>query len=239
MHIRVLTSCTKTKTVDCPDDSMLERADFEAGEERLEQREQDLAAYCRPAGEMYGGRQHKELMRGVQAFRTEHPDATVDVHILSAGYGVISEDRVIAPYNVTFSDMSDGDIRDWADAQEMPSEVRDVLAAPADLTLFLLGGKYATAAGIDENADLGSPVLFFCNKKTATMLPDLPQLKPVVVSQREATRFSEGIVWLKGHLARRLLVRLMRDPTFLDTVTRPESDVLDLLDEQIAMPLDG
>jgi hypothetical protein len=239
VRIRILTSCTKTKTVDCPDDALLTRSDFEAGEEHLEKRERDLSSYCRPAGEMYGGRQHEELMRGVRAFRKARLDADVDVSILSAGYGVVPENRSIAPYDVSFTGVSDGDVRDWADARGMPSQVRDFLAVPADLTLLLLGGKYATAANVDERADLGSPVLFFCNQQTAPTLPNLPQLKPVVVSQREASRFSEGIVWLKGHLARRFLVRLMRNPAFLETAIRPEANVLDLLDEQMAMPFDG
>jgi len=188
---------------------------------------------------MYAGRQHEELMRGVHTLRTARSDTSVEVHILSAGYGVIPEDRPIAPYDVAFSDMPDREVREWADTLGVPAQVRDFLAVPADLNLLLLGGKYATAARVDENADLGAPALFFCNQQTAKNLPDHPPLKPIVVRQREATRFSEGIVWLKGHLARRLLVRLVREPNFLKTVIDPESDVLDLLDEQMAIPLDG
>jgi hypothetical protein len=239
VRIRVLTSCTKTKIVDCPDEVQLTKSDFEAGGDHLEKREQELSSCCRPAGEMYAGRQHEELMRGVRALRQTRPNANVDVHVLSAGYGVIPENQSIAPYNVSFSDMPSGEVRDWADDLDVPGQVREFLAARSDLTLLLLGQKYATAASVDEEVTLGGPVLYFCNQETARGLPNVPKLKPVVVSQRESTRFSEGIIWLKGHLARRLLVRLANNPDFVDTVTSPDADVLDLLDDQMAIPLGG
>jgi hypothetical protein len=188
---------------------------------------------------MYAGRQHEELMRGVQTFREARSDSQIDVYVLSAGYGVIHETRSIAPYDVSFSDMSGSEIHEWAQVLDVPEQVGSFLAGSADLIIVLLGRKYATAAGINEEVNLGGPVLFFANQETAHDLPDLARLKPVVVRQRDATRFSEGIVWLKGHLARRLLSKLVHNPGLIDTFTDPGSDVLDLLDDQITMPFNG
>jgi hypothetical protein len=44
-------------------------------------------------------------MEGVQLLRQSLGREAVDVVILSAGYGVIPEDKTIVPYEVTFNTM--------------------------------------------------------------------------------------------------------------------------------------
>ena len=96
----VISSCTGDKVVNTPAELKLE--DF-ADADRLKRREHELASYRRPASVMYTGKQHEYLMRGVDKLRRAYGDNFVDLRILSAGYGLIEEDRVICPYDVTFS----------------------------------------------------------------------------------------------------------------------------------------
>src|ERR1700722_13918517 len=106
----VIASCTAHKEGTAPAELKLE--DF-ADTDRLERREHELASYRRPASEMYTGKQHEYLMRGVDKLRRAYGDNFVDLRILSAGYGLIEEDRVICPYDVTFSKMGKPQRRAW------------------------------------------------------------------------------------------------------------------------------
>ena len=68
----------------------------------------------RPAGAMYSGRQHLALMRGVAKIRERFGPEAVAVQIISAGYGLISEQQLIAPYNATFRGMPRRMASSWA-----------------------------------------------------------------------------------------------------------------------------
>lgn len=93
----------------------------------------------RPAGTLYSGEQHVRLMRGVRAAREQ--GAEVSVSILSAGDGVVEEGQMIAPYEMTFNTMKKKESRAWATMLGIQKRVREVLAAPSDMTLILLGDR--------------------------------------------------------------------------------------------------
>lgn len=88
MRILVITSRTGEKTVETP--NALTQADFAAGPAHLASRELGLPAI--PAQDLYAGLQHIRLMDGIRAVRA-HPESgwAVDLHILSAGYGLWSQ----------------------------------------------------------------------------------------------------------------------------------------------------
>lgn len=140
MKILVIGSCTGDKGKDYPKDKQLTEADFD-DPARLERREQELSKWIKPAAEMYRGRQHTQMMDGVRLLRSLYGDDTCDVAILSAGYGLVSEHRPIAPYNVTFTDMPDRQIKDRGEKLELPFKIRN-LTADYPLVFFLLGDKY-------------------------------------------------------------------------------------------------
>jgi len=99
-RLLVISSCTGDKEEKSPRELTLE--DF-ADADRLARREHELASFRRPASVMYTGKQHEYLMHGVDKLRRAYGHYFVDLRILSAGYGLIDEDRVICPYDVTFS----------------------------------------------------------------------------------------------------------------------------------------
>ena len=98
----VVGSCTGQKDDEgCPEELKLTEADFgtTANLLKAEHRAKD---WMKPAGKMYTGRQHGLMMNGVKHLRAYFDAASFDVAIVSAGYGLISEERLIAPYNITF-----------------------------------------------------------------------------------------------------------------------------------------
>lgn len=139
MKILVITSCGSKKKYKCS--KQLTREDF-VSPELLHRRTKELKDYKTPAAEMYTGPQHQCLMAGLKEIREVHGPTVVDLHIVSAGYGLLCEDNVIVPYNVTFGKRRE--IRGLSDNLQI-HECVETLIAGYDLVFFLLGEKYVRA----------------------------------------------------------------------------------------------
>ena len=227
MKILVITSCTGEKAVDSPD--RLTLADFRQGHAHVDEREAALATLLTPAEMLYSGMQHQRLMRGVRAAR-QSPGIDVDLHIVSAGYGLVPASRKLAPYEATFIGMKKPEARAWAKSLNLAADARKLLAQPYDLALVLLGDDYLGALSLDGDVELGGPTVLFCGKASAARLPTLKGLQPVVLANRDATRFSCGMVGIKGELASRVLERLVRNPAELSAITDGKASLLDQLE---------
>ena len=100
MRLLVVGSCTGEKDVrDCP--SSLTEADFD-DPSTLPRREAELSRWALPAVRLYTGWQHRYMMVGVKAIRERFGSAACALKIISAGYGLVDEDRNLVPYEATF-----------------------------------------------------------------------------------------------------------------------------------------
>jgi len=243
LTIRVITSCTGKKKkpahLDEPVENPLTLEDFRIGDERLEEREQELKEInaSMAARTLYAGQQHKRLMRAVEeiGFRGVAGEAMpeLDLWILSAGYGLMPEGKEVAPYESTFRDMRKQALRDWADQLDIPAQVRKVLAKDADLILVLLGDDYWQALDLNGDETLGGAGLFFCGSVMGRTLSFPERATPVVLRRKTAKRFSCGLVGLKGELAARILLWLSEDPSQVDRFqSGSDADVVSLLEER-------
>lgn len=125
-RILIITSCTGKKHHKATNQLTIE--DFK-DTERLRERTESLSEFSCPSGQMYTGLQHLRLMEGVDILRSLPPKAdarglatatlshfgkeAVDVKIISAGYGLIPEDKAIVPYSVTFNSMKNDEVYSW------------------------------------------------------------------------------------------------------------------------------
>jgi len=217
LRIVVLTSCTGEKSVESDDGLTLE--DFKKGSAHVQAREQNLKDLSRPAEDLYSGQQHVRLMRGVTELRQRnHAGLSLELYILSAGYGLVAAGRPLAPYEATFKGMGKADLRAWADQLQVPRDFRTLLAGRYDLALVLLGDDYLNACALDDSVALGGPTLLFCGKHAQRHLPKLGNLHTVSIGNADAKRFSCGLVALKGELGRRILSRTAAEPGFLSTL---------------------
>jgi hypothetical protein len=238
VRILILTTCTGEKAV--RHDRALTRADFQKGQDHVAARHEALADLLRPAEEMYAGQQHVRLMRGVQALRSAPlangaPAPVVELFILSAGYGFVSGDRRIAPYECTFTGMGKRELRQWAATLGAPVTFRELLRRPYDLAVVLLSDPYLTACSPDEDVCPTGPVLLLCSGEAAGKLPAVPRVRPVGLSPADARKFHCGLVGLKGEVAGRLLELLAGSPAALSRVTGPAVDLRAVL-EQPSLP---
>src|SRR5690349_18980591 len=94
--ILIVTSCTKDKDnrYNLAQHQQLSSDQLwdEGCDDRAARNFGDLEKYRIPAGQLYRGRQHLQLMQGVELLRQVFGPNSVDVKIISAGFGVVDED---------------------------------------------------------------------------------------------------------------------------------------------------
>lgn len=97
--------------------------------------------------------------------------------------------------------------------------------------LVLLGNKHVRALALDDRVRFGAPTLFFAAGSSRRYIQGQGQIRTVQLGKAEATRFSCGLVGLKGEVAKRLLYRLATEgEPLLARLFDPKTDLLALLD---------
>ena len=210
-QLLVISSCTGDKALKVP---ALTLDDF-ADSDRLAQREHELASVRRPAGAMYTGKQHVYLMCGVRRLRQAFGHDFVDLRILSAGYGLISEDRPICPYDLTFNDMGKPQARAWARHLGVPSDVRAALGE-VEVAIFLLGSKYLDAIDPPIAARDGQRLVFLAKPSESSRLARAGVV--IVPAGSSATKYGAGLIALKGKMFELFALALARRPELLGEI---------------------
>lgn len=218
MRILVITSCTGEKAV--KHDKMPKLEDFQKGNEYLENIHQQLADSFLPAESLYTGQQHVRLMRAVEYAREEHKkdDAKpeIDLHILSAGYGLVKGSKALPPYEVTFTGMKVAELKEWSNHLNIPNDFRQVVKKEYDFVLLLLGKEYLAACQLDTLVEFGGPTLAFVAKPQLGLMEKIPNVKPVLLTNEDAKvdQFGCPLISLKGELANRVITKLITEKAF-------------------------
>jgi hypothetical protein len=170
-----------------------------------------------PAEDLYSGQHHVRLMRGVTEARYE--GLQVNLSIVSARHGIVHGSERLVPYEQTFQGRSTENRRELARALAIPRDVRQVLGAPADLHLVLLGEDYLEACEFADDIEPSGPVLVFCAAGLALRMPPIVGVTFVGLSTDDTRRFQCGLVGLKGEVGGRLLAYIAREAPSLEDLT--------------------
>ena len=229
MRIQVLTSCTGRKKFDS--DERLVHEDFLNCNDHIHNRENSLKDLCLPAREMYTGQQHVRLMRGIEAVRAMKPSSIeVELSIFSAGYGLLDENRCIAPYECTFNNLSPSQSLELMHRTGSLERFETILRQKYDFTLILLGNSYLKLLNISSLLQVNSPTLFIAGKNVAARLRHVESVQTLSLTNQDAKRISCGMVGLKGEVANRILCGIAADA---HTITRLMEHPRRTLDELV------
>ena len=204
MRILVITSCTGRKKHKSP--NQLTYEDF-ASPERLHRRTAELKDVKAPAAEMYTGQQHRHLMAGLEEIRKIYGSAVVDLHIISAGYGLLAEDDVIVPYNVTFSGLNKGDLLARSNSLQLHKRV-ETLIAGYDLVFFLLGKEYVQALQLPFEIPNTVTQVFLLGTGYRKLIPDSPNVHFIPTGSSLAHELGVMGVALKGFVFKKICERV-------------------------------
>lgn len=207
MKILVISSCSGNKKHKPA--NQLQQEDF-TSPERLRQRIEELGSCKEPAAEMYTGQQHRYLMEGLKQVRKIHGQTVVDLHIISAGYGLLRECDVIVPYEVTFK-TKEKEILAQSNSLQIHQRV-ETLIADYELIIFLLGKEYVQALRLPFQVPDTVTQIFLLGKSYRNLIPDshnvhfVPAGSDLVNEIEGATNYN-----LKGLLFKKLCVVACRE----------------------------
>lgn len=197
--IAVITSCTGQKKFSPP--GQLRLSDFQ-NFTSLRLRESELKQFRSTAAEMYTGRQHLALMNGLELYRSH--GKTIDLFILSAGYGWLKEDEHIVPYEVTFNTMKSSELKKWSNHLQISSRLQELID-PYDLVFFLLGNKYLQAINWPIRVRSDQKFVFFSSESSKSIVQGQPNHYQMISGKAEAKQFRSGLIEIKGFLFAKLL----------------------------------
>ena len=228
-RVLAITSCTGEKQSKPENQLVLE--DFKDSD-RLQQRESELADFSSPAGEMYTGMQHLRLMEGMLQLRGALGQNAVDLSILSAGYGLIEEDRLIVPYEVTFNSMKGQELDDWARSLGLHHAFEKAIA-PYSLIFLLLGENYLRSMTLPIETRPDQTLVFLASKSSARFIKPLVARTFVLpLSNADAKRYRYGLVGLKGFLFKRFAEAVCKNPELLKAVYENPAIFQEVIDQQ-------
>jgi len=234
MKISILTSCTGAKKYS--PDGQLTQDDFLSvhDQESFEKIEEKLIDYKTSAEDIYTGQQHVRLMEAVKLLREKFGGDSVDLHILSAGYGIIPGKREVVPYECTFQGMKASEIDEWGAHLNVPEDARKFLSTKADLTLVLLGDSYLRSLSLDDSIQFSSPTVFLASKNAQKRIKGSGKQSVIALGNPEAKRYSFGLVGLKGQITLLIANRLLKEgQSFIDQLFDESSDIYEILDEEL------
>lgn len=237
-RVLVVTSCTGEKRFSPENQLTLE--DFK-NTFRLQMREKELANTSCTAGQMYTGLQHLRAMEGVAILRQSFGQETVDVAILSAGYGLIPEDKLIVPYEVTFNPMKGYEIDEWANFLNVHHAFEKAIQ-DYDLVFMLLGEKYLRSLLLPIEMPPHQTFIILASQGSLKYIRGLFVKNFIFpLSNTEAKRYRYGSVGLKGFLFKQFAEAAARQPELLLGVyQKPENfkQVINKQPVQLELPLD-
>ena len=226
MKILVITSCTSWKKYKPA--NQLQPEDF-LSDKRLTVRSAELRSFETPAARMYTGQQHRHLMAGLEEIRKVYGSAVVDLHIISAGYGLLAEDDVIVPYNVTFSGLNTGDLVVRSNSLQLHERV-ETLIKDYELVFFLLGEKYVCALQLPFEIPDTVTQIFLLGNTHRKLIPDLPNIHFVPAGESLRSELNTTQTALKGIVFKKICERICRDGLqVFEQVKRNPQQILDFV----------
>lgn len=214
MKLLVISMCSKEKARTAP--QLLTIGDFAQGPDHVAQREPALQELMLPAAEFYLGKQHQRLMSGInRILQIPTSGIELDHWILSAGYGLIRSQHLVAPYDCTFCGMSKPELRHWAEHLHVPTDASRVLGGKYDFGLVLLAKEYLEACQLSEDGAYGGKLLFLCCQTVARKLPQTEQVRAMALTNVESAKFRCSSVIIKGELANRILDGVLAKPALV------------------------
>ncbi len=195
LKILVISSCTGTKK--SKPHNRLTCSDF-LEKLNLRKKEEELKKYLCPAREMYTGKQHIFTVKGVEFLCDKYGKENVGFYILSAGYGLIPHDKIIAPYNCAFKDMRIKDIKDRSLRLGISETFKEIVL-DYDLVYFLLGKQYLLALG-DIVILKSKSAVFYVSKGSIKYIPKTENVKTIMVTNNETKKYKCGVISLKGKM---------------------------------------
>jgi hypothetical protein len=147
------------------------------------------------------------MMMGVNAIRERFGSAACALKIISAGYGLVGEERSLVPYEATFQHKRPKWISERAQRLGVPQALRQAIR-DFEAVAFLLGKEYLLSTHPPVVPGVNQRLIFLAPNAKVQFHPNAT----VVPAGLEETRFGAGLVALKGKMFELFAYGLSRRP---------------------------
>jgi len=139
MDILIIDQCSKKKTIETEQEP-LTAAEIDEHDSLDALRSSTELPLVR-AQQLYGGRQQQYITQAVKQLQEKTADS-VERYFISAGFGLVAADEKLPPYNVTFTDYTDSEIRERASKLGIEADILEIVNQDFDIIFFALGSDY-------------------------------------------------------------------------------------------------
>ena len=153
----------------------------------LPRRIEELDEYKESAISMYQGGEHQLIRNGLESIRNtpNYGVSTVDLYIISTGFGLICENQKIVPYNVP---NNNSHILKGNGSEKLHNEVKNKIK-DYNLVFFILGKTYVQALRLPFDISDTVSQIFIIYKRTqgySQLIPnDLPNCFSVELNSKD------------------------------------------------------
>jgi hypothetical protein len=197
-----------------------------ADPERRTEAETRLAAFAGPAIALYSSAHHRLIIRGLQAVWERWGPQTMDLYILSCGYGLLAANDQVIPYEARAAETDDAELADRAARLHIP-ERGAALVRNYDLVFYLLSGW--SLAALDLPLEISGFVqqIVLTDVEGCSRVPSAPNLHPFIADGGiAAQRWHVTADRVRGFLFERLCTQIVHyGPGVLDWLYRRPRDV--------------
>lgn len=168
------------------------------------------------AGDLYTGKQNNRINSAVRTLRSNNH--TVNRHIVSAGFGLVSEDEPLPPYDVTFAEMNSAEIRKRGQDLELTFRLQEQLDQSQfyDIAFFALGADYYEAFDL-KSVLLQAPdemmIVLFNKENLAT---DRESVISLPARTQQAREHGAAVIGLKGTYIENFAIQLESSDPSID-----------------------
>ena len=229
-RILVITSCTGEKR-EKPTNQLIQSDFYET--EQLKSREEELADFATPASQLYTGYQHLQVMKGVNHLRDALGSEVIDLMILSAGYGLIPEDQIIVPYEVSFNTMTGQEIDEWSRFLDIHRSLEQAIHN-YDLIFILLGENYIRSLSLPIEVKAKQTFIFLTSQGGLRYINRLNCHKfSLPLNNSQAKKYGYGLIGLKGFLFNKFSQSIQTKPETIHQVKKQPCIFQELIDSEI------
>ncbi len=217
MDILVFSSCTKSKKFEHKNQpGCSDLTDEDAINEYINR----FSQYSCKAEEMYRGAQHRNLLKGINRLQKV---ANIKTFIISAGLGIIPADKVISPYNCTFTGKSKKFIKNRSNKLNITADFQRIVNRRDYNLIYLALGKDYLQSIRDWETVIDTLTIAFSQSDNPNIL-SLGANYEIVHIYSEYGYKIHGVVGFKGDLLRIFAEKISRSEKPIQRLTEVLKD---------------
>lgn len=182
------------------------------------------------ARDMYKGEQHVCVIKGIDYLR-EHIKEEIDLKIVSAGYGLINENEIIKPYDITFSNKKDYEIKEMSEERNINHDINNIINN-YDLVIVLLGKNYLKACQF-EKIDIKTKIVFFAPTSIKSLIPKGRNVYMVDAGEMMRNKYGCNMISLKGHMFENVCFNIIENKISIEDIVMNPLLINKLVEKEI------